>query len=124
MVGARLAGASTWIVNEGSDAVAVPSVTVIVMRAEVPTFAAVGRARQAAGGGAERRPARLVLDRIGERVAVRIAAHRAEAVGAARRDAWSAGVPVMVGGAIGRRRGGHLQVECRQRRARPAVADA
>ena len=42
IVGARLAGAITWIVNEGSDAVAVPSVTVIVMRADVPTFAAVG----------------------------------------------------------------------------------
>ncbi len=42
MVGARFACAITWIVNEGSDAVAVPSVTEIVMRAEVPTLAAVG----------------------------------------------------------------------------------
>src|SRR6185503_14799611 len=42
MVGARFAGAFTWMVNEGSEAVAVPSLTVIVMRAEVPTLAVVG----------------------------------------------------------------------------------
>ena len=34
--------AATWIVKEGRDAVAVPSETVIVMRAVVPTFADVG----------------------------------------------------------------------------------
>ena len=42
MVGARLAGAVTWIVNDGSEAVAVPSVTEMVMRAEVPTLAGAG----------------------------------------------------------------------------------
>ena len=42
IVGARLAGALTWIVKEGSDAVACPSVTEIVIRAEVPTLAVVG----------------------------------------------------------------------------------
>jgi len=42
IVGARLAAAATWMVNEASDAFAVPSVTVIVMRADVPTFAEVG----------------------------------------------------------------------------------
>ena len=42
IVGARLAGALTWMVKEVNEAVAVPSLTVIVIRADVPTFALVG----------------------------------------------------------------------------------
>jgi hypothetical protein len=42
IVGARFAGAVTWIVNEGSETVASASEMEIVMRAEVPTSAAPG----------------------------------------------------------------------------------
>ena len=43
MVGARFAGAVTWMVNDGSEtAAAMLSVTEIVMRADVPTLAVAG----------------------------------------------------------------------------------
>ena len=42
MVGARFAGATTWMVNEASDTLAVPSLTEILMDPDVPTFAVVG----------------------------------------------------------------------------------
>ena len=42
MVGARLAGATTWMENEASDTLAVPSLTEILIDPEVPTFAVVG----------------------------------------------------------------------------------
>jgi hypothetical protein len=42
IVGGRFACATTWMVKEGSDTVAVPSVSEMVMRAEVPTLAAAG----------------------------------------------------------------------------------
>src|SRR6185503_9239535 len=42
IVGAALAAAATWMVNDASEAVAIWSVTEIVMRAEVPMEAAVG----------------------------------------------------------------------------------
>ena len=42
MVGGRLAGAFTWIVKEGSEALRFPSLTVMVMRPEVPTFPLAG----------------------------------------------------------------------------------
>jgi len=41
MVG-RAFGAVTWMVNEGSDTVSTWSVTLMVMRAEVPALAAAG----------------------------------------------------------------------------------
>jgi hypothetical protein len=42
MVGARLVVALIWIVNDGNEAVAIPSLAVIVIRPVVPTFAADG----------------------------------------------------------------------------------
>ena len=77
--------AETVMLKAGSEALAVPSLTVITMFAKLPTFAAAG-VPESRRTFIEVRPRRLILNREGERPPLRIACGGCETVRRADRS--------------------------------------